>query len=202
MSVFCWRWFDWCTIRRLSNAFLLTQNISANGALSSEAVFSLQLCGVFSLGNFEETSSASCLSHAHRTLPSTNLHISVFHACTTHPKEVLVSTGSKSFSYSWKKSERSCLLRGFFGFFSPQITKFETLRSYPNFQNALLIFLIFRNNYDKAVTVGMYAGEEEEAERWDREKMRDRQTEAKEKHTERRMQKNKGSTYHMLGCHK
>ena len=117
MSVFCWRWFDWCTIRRLSNAFLLTQNISANSALSSEAVFSLQLCGVFSLGNFEETSSASCLSHAHRTLPSTNLHISVFHACTTHPKEVLVSTGSKSFSYSWKKSERSCLLRVFLGFF-------------------------------------------------------------------------------------
>ena len=36
------------------------------------------------------------------------------------------------------------------------MTKCGTLRGYPYFKNALLIFI---NEYGKAVTVGMYAGE-------------------------------------------
>ena len=40
--------------------------------------------GVFSSGNFRETSPALCLSHMRRALPVTKLHISVFHACAEH----------------------------------------------------------------------------------------------------------------------
>ena len=43
-----------------------------------------------------------------------------------------------------------------FCLFFSQMAKSRTLRSYPHFWNALLIFLIFRNEYGRAVLVGMY----------------------------------------------
>ena len=79
-----------------------------------------------------------------------NLHISVFHTRTTRPKSGFGNFWYKSFGYSREKSERPCLL------FS-RMTKSRTWRDYPYFRNALLIFIIFRNEYSRAVTVSMYA---------------------------------------------
>ena len=67
----------------------------------------------------------------------------------------------KNFSYSRGKSEtalgenrkdRVCLLLLFHEWQNP-----ELLRGYLYFQNALLILMIFRNKYSRAVMVGMYA---------------------------------------------
>ena len=66
----------------------------------------------------------------------------------------------KNFSYSRGKSEtalgenrkdRVCLLLLFH-----EWQNLELLRGYPYFRNAILIFMIFRNKYVRAVMVGMY----------------------------------------------
>ena len=106
---------------------------------------------MFSLGNFRETSSASCLLHTYRALPTTNLHIFVFNAWTMHPKVASASSGTKISATLWENHTCSFV----FVFF--MTTKSETLRGYPYFRNALLIFMIFRHEHGTAVTVGMYA---------------------------------------------
>ena len=59
---------------------------------------------------WELLNSALCLSHNCRALPRANLHISVFRACTMHPKVASVSSGTKALAALGGKSERLCLL--------------------------------------------------------------------------------------------
>ena len=118
----------------------------------SEDLFSLQLHGCNVLfRNFRETSFALCLSHMCRALLRANLHISVFYACATRPKVASVSSSTKRFGYSLEKSERLHL------FVFSQMTKNATLKGYSYFPNALLIFIIFRNEYGRDIAVGMHA---------------------------------------------
>ena len=96
---------------------------------------------------------ASCLLCTCWALPRAYLHISVFRACATRPKVASVSSGTKVSAIlrkNWKG--RVCLLLLFHEWQNP-----ELLRGYPYFQNVLLLLMIFRNKYSRAVTVGMYA---------------------------------------------
>ena len=86
------------------------------------------------------------LLHAQSTSKSKSTYFCLSHMRNTS-KSGFGKFWYKSFSYSWEKSERPC----FFCFFS-RLTKSGTLRGYPYFQNALLLFMIFRNKYGTAVT--------------------------------------------------
>ena len=98
--------FSRCIISRLSYNFHLTSNIFANGTLILQLHSACSFMdAMFSSKNFWKIS-ASCLSCMCRALQRTNLHISVFPPCATHPKEALVNFHTKSFSYSQEQSER------------------------------------------------------------------------------------------------
>ena len=133
------------------------------GNVSTEPCFPLRMKRFYTLRSIQlaasrmwcflwETSEL-CLLCMCRALLRANLHISVFCACATRPKVASVSSGTKSFGYFGEKLERPSF---FFSFF-PQMTKSWTLRGYLYFQNALLIFKIFKNEYSRAVMVGMDA---------------------------------------------
>ena len=88
-----------------------TRTIFTNGALILKIYSACSFADAkFSSGNFEKTSSASCLSRTHRALLRANLHISVFHACTTHPKVALLSSCTKASTTLQGKSKRLYLL--------------------------------------------------------------------------------------------
>ena len=109
MSPFCWRRFCRFMINTLSHAFPCTQNIFTNGALIPKIYSACSFTGpTFSSGNFGETSSASCLLPTCRAFPRANLHISVFCACTTHPKVASVSSGTKA-SATLRKNWKGCV---------------------------------------------------------------------------------------------
>ena len=98
-----------------------------------------------------QTSCASCLSCRCRALPRANLHISDFRASAMHPK-CFAKFQYKSFGYTREKLETPCLFAVVFSW----LTKSGTLKGYLYFRNALLIFMIFRNTYGRAIKVGMY----------------------------------------------
>ena len=95
----CWQWFGRCVISRLSHAYLLAQNVLANG-----------VDAMFSSGNFRETSSASLFFAHMQSTPknkSAYFHLSRLRSMS---KMAFISSGTKSVGYSRKKSERPCLL--------------------------------------------------------------------------------------------
>ena len=129
------RWCGMCAISRLTHAFPFTQNVFANGALVPKLHSACSFADVmFSLGNFWETFSASCLLCKRRALPWTNLHISVSCACATCPQRAPVSSSTKALPtlfhsswwrrylistkwFFWEQSERLSLLLFFVLFF-------------------------------------------------------------------------------------
>ena len=113
-----------------------------NGALICNVLFS----------KLWRNSSVSCQLGMCTALPRSNLHISVFHKCTRHPKVASVSSPTKASATLVKSESPRCLL--FHEWQNPAL-----LRDYPYFPNTLLIFMIFRNKYGRAVTVGMYVNE-------------------------------------------
>ena len=138
----CWS----CSTVCLSNHF---SSVMRTSEFTEVSPFST----IFSSGNFGETS-ASCLLCMRRTPQRTNLHISVFLKCTTHPKEALVSSCAKRFSYSphnWK-GHVCC------SFFSLSFHKWqnpELREAFCYFQNTILISIFSWNEYGRPVTVGM-----------------------------------------------
>ena len=153
-SPFHWRRFCRCVINRLGHAFPQTRNIFTNGTLIPKIYTACSFAdAMFSLWNFRKTFFASCLSRTRRALPKANLHISIFHACAMCPKVALVSSSTKtSATLGENRKGCVCLLLLFH-----EWQNLELLRGYPYFRNALLISMIFRNKYGRAVTVGIYA---------------------------------------------
>ena len=72
----------------------------------------------------------------------------VFHACARHSREALASSG-KQICANFGENQKGCVVS------SPLRKKSGTLKSHPYFQNALLIFMVFRNKDGGAVKVGM-----------------------------------------------
>ena len=144
MSHFRWRRFRRCAIHKLSLHKWYPE---------SEDLFGLQLhsCSVLFGKLWRNFFCFRSFAHMQST-PRANLPMSVFRACKMHPKVALVSSGTKSFGYSQEKLERPCLFVCLFS----QMTKSGALRGYPYFWNTLLIFMIFRNEYNRTIMVGMH----------------------------------------------
>ena len=108
-SPFHKKWFCMCTVNRLSHAFPHTWDIFTNGALILKIYSACSFAnGMFSSGNFEGTSSASCLSRKHKAFLRANLYISVFRACTTLQKVASVSSSPKV-SATLRKNRKGCV---------------------------------------------------------------------------------------------
>ena len=112
MSPFRWRPFCRCTM------LSLVHECFRKWHPNPEDLFGLHFKDVmFSLGNFWEASSASCLLCTHKALSKANLHICLLHMCNAS-KSGLGKFWYNSFGYSLEKLERLYLFVVVVWFFS------------------------------------------------------------------------------------
>ena len=109
-SPFCGRWFCRCAINRLGHAFPWTRNIFTNGTLILKIYSACSFADtMFSSGNFGEIFSCfMSFAHMQSTSKSKSAYFYLSHIWNMS-KMGFGKFQHKSFSSTWKKSERPCL---------------------------------------------------------------------------------------------